>query len=115
MRWMKQQLSLQLAAVKRWLKRVAPPIFVLLKAVNQRRDVGVVGGHPYANVDGRVFHRVHGYGNGQREVGVAINGLVLSVQHINQEGRAVGLFVPAIQPAVAEQRVGADGTGHPRA
>ena len=35
---MKQQLSLQLAAVKRWLKRVAPPIFALLKALNQRRE-----------------------------------------------------------------------------
>ena len=35
---MKEQLSLQLAAVKRWLKRVAPPIFALLKAVNQRRE-----------------------------------------------------------------------------
>ena len=35
---MKQQLSLQLAAVKRWLKRVAPPIFALLKASNQWRE-----------------------------------------------------------------------------
>ena len=35
---MKEQLSLQLAAVKRWLKRVAPPIFALLKALNQRRE-----------------------------------------------------------------------------
>ena len=35
---MKQQLSLQLAAVKRWLKRVAPPMFALLKALNQRRE-----------------------------------------------------------------------------
>ena len=35
---MKQQLSIQLAAVKRWLKRVAPPIFALLKALNQRRE-----------------------------------------------------------------------------
>ena len=31
---MKEQLSLQLAAVKRWLKRVAPPLFALLKALN---------------------------------------------------------------------------------
>ena len=62
-----------------------------------------------------MFHRVHGYGNRQREVRVALDGLVLSVQHINQEGRAVGLFVPAIQPAVAEQWIGTDGTGHPRA
>ena len=35
---MKEQLSLQLAAVKRWLKRVAPPIFALLKALNQWRE-----------------------------------------------------------------------------
>ena len=35
---MKEQLSLQLDAVKRWLKRVAPPIFALLKALNQRRE-----------------------------------------------------------------------------
>ena len=35
---MKKQLLLQLAAVKRWLKRVAPPIFTLLKAFNQRRE-----------------------------------------------------------------------------
>ena len=35
---MKEQLSLQLAAVKRWLKRVAPLIFALLKDLNQRRE-----------------------------------------------------------------------------
>ena len=35
---MKEQLSLQLVAVKRWLKRVAPPIFALLKSFNQRRE-----------------------------------------------------------------------------
>ncbi|WP_156957555.1 hypothetical protein [Synechococcus sp. KORDI-52] len=35
---MKEQLSLHLAAVKRWLKRVAPPIFALLKALNQWRE-----------------------------------------------------------------------------
>ena len=35
---MNEQLSLQLAAVKRWLKRIAPPIFALLKALNQRRE-----------------------------------------------------------------------------
>ena len=35
---MKEQLSLQLAAVKRSLKRVAPPIFALLKALNQWRE-----------------------------------------------------------------------------
>ena len=35
---MKEQLSRQLAAFKKWLKRVAPPIFALLKALNQRRE-----------------------------------------------------------------------------
>ena len=35
---MKEHLSLQLAAVKRWLKRGAPPMFALLKALNQRRE-----------------------------------------------------------------------------
>tara|TARA_B100001939_G_scaffold223201_1_gene192077 strand:- start:1306 stop:2478 length:1173 start_codon:yes stop_codon:yes gene_type:complete len=56
---MKEQRSLQLAAVKRWLKRIAPPIFALLKVLNQRRER--VWSSPLAYV-WRNSHLGHGFG-----------------------------------------------------
>jgi hypothetical protein len=38
MSWMKEQSPLQIATAKRWLKRAAPPMFAVLKTLNQRRE-----------------------------------------------------------------------------
>ena len=83
------------------------------EAVNQRGHVRVVGGHSNPNVNGGVLERVQGQRCGQREVGVARNGLLIGVENVDQQLRPVGLFVPAVQPPVAKQRVGGDGARNP--
>ena len=60
-----------------------------------------------------MLERVQGQRCGQREVGVTRNGLLIGVENVDQEFRPVGLFVPAVQPPVAKQRVGSDGARNP--
>ena len=83
------------------------------QAVHQRRDVGIVGAHPYADVDRGVFVWVKPQLSRKVHVLVVRYWVQLCIQDVKQQTRPFGAFVPTIKPAVSKDGVRRDCTRRP--
>ena len=53
-----------------------------------------------------MLHRVKSEVGGKGQILMPMNGLSLSVEDIEQERGAIGLFEPTVKPPITKQRVG---------
>ena len=83
------------------------------QAVNQRRDVGIIGAHSNTNVHRWMLGWVKGKLCREAHVLVTENGVQVRIKDIKEQMCSFGTLVPAVQPAITENRVGRDGLGCP--